>query len=256
MALAACSQLRAPLNAATASGISSFENFRQSSSARIQVPPHAAVQQRSGLVCVRAATAVAPKFKTLKPLGDRILVKIETTEEKSRGGILLPSTAQTKPQGGQVVAVGEGKTIGDKKIAPGVKNGNSIVYSKYAGTEVEFDGADHLLLKEDDVIGLLESEDVKDLQPLNDRVLIKVEEAEDKTAGGVLLTDSAKEKPVIGTVVSAGPGTVGEDGIRKPLEVSAGNTVLYSKYSGNDFKSKDGTEYVVLRAPDVLAILS
>eukprot|EP00850_Spirogloea_muscicola_P011463 SM000071S21087 [mRNA] locus=s71:299484:300774:+ [translate_table: standard] len=196
------------------------------------------------------------QFKTLTPLGDRVLVKIQTKEEKSQGGILLPTAAQTKPQGGEVVAVGDGRTLGDKKVAIDIQTGSKIVYSKYAGTEVEFDGAEHLLLKEDDVIGLLSSDDIEDLKPLNDRVLIKVAEAESKTAGGVLLTDSAKEKPVVGTVVATGPGPLGEDGSRKPLDITEGNTVLYSKYAGSDFKSKDGTQFVVLRGSDVMAILS
>jgi chaperonin GroES len=74
--------------------------------------------------------------------------------------------------GGEVVAVGEGRTIGDKKIEPSVSKGAQIVYSKYAGTEVDFNGESHLLLKEDDVVGLLSTDDVKDLQPANDRVLI------------------------------------------------------------------------------------
>eukprot|EP00850_Spirogloea_muscicola_P008555 SM000045S16300 [mRNA] locus=s45:733884:735137:+ [translate_table: standard] len=196
------------------------------------------------------------QFKTLTPLGDRVLVKIQTKEEKSQGGILLPTAAQTKPQGGEVVAVGDGRTVGDKKVAIDIQTGSKIVYSKYAGTEVEFDGAEHLLLKEDDVIGLLSSDDIEDLKPLNDRVLIKVAEAESKTAGGVLLTDSAKEKPVVGTVVATGPGPLGEDGSRKPLDIAEGNTVLYSKYAGSDFKSKDGTQFVVLRGSDVMAVLS
>lgn len=207
-------------------------------------------------VGVRAATAVASKFTTLKPLGDRVLVKIQTAEEKTTGGILLPSSAQTKPQGGEVVAVGEGKTIGDKKIEVGLQNGKNVVYSKYAGTEIEFNGVSHVLLKEEDIVGVLETDDIQDLQPLNDRVLIKVAEAEGKTAGGVLLTDSAKEKPVIGTVKAVGPGLYGEDGTRKPLGITVGNSVMYSKYAGSDFKSTDGTQYIVVKASDVLAVLS
>lgn len=177
-------------------------------------------------------------------------------EEKTGGGILLPSTAQTKPQGGEIVAVGEGKTIGDKKVELSVQTGKHVVYSKYAGTEIEFNGISHLLLKEDDIVGFLETDDIKDLQPLNDRVLIEVAEAEEKTAGGVLLTDSAKEKPVIGMIKSVGPGSYGEDGVRKPLDLTSGDTVMYSKYAGSDFKSKDGSQYVVLKAADVLAVLS
>ncbi|KAH8939504.1 hypothetical protein BDL97_15G040200 [Sphagnum fallax] len=212
--------------------------------------------RRSSCLTIRAATAVAPTFTTLKPLGDRILLKIQAVEEKSAGGILLPTTAQTKPQGGVVVAIGEGKTVGDKKLDISVNIGAQVVYSKYAGTEVEFNGESHLLLKEEDVVGLLSGDDVKELQPLNDRVLVQVSETESQTAGGVLLTESAKEKPVIGTVIATGPGTYGEDGERKPVEVSSGDHVLYSKYAGNEFKNKDGVQFVVLRVSDILAILA
>ncbi|KAM7513078.1 hypothetical protein LguiB_011953 [Lonicera macranthoides] len=205
---------------------------------------------------VKAATVVAPKYTTLKPLADRVLVKIKDAEEKTAGGIVLPSTAQTKPQGGEVVAVGEGREIGKTKVDISVKTGTQVVYSKYAGTEVEFNGSNHLILKEDDIVGILETEDVKDLKPLNDRVLIKVAEAEQTTAGGLLLTEKSKEKPSIGSVIAVGPGSLDEEGKRKPLSVSPGNTVLYSKYAGNDFKGSDGSEYIALRASDVMAVLA
>ncbi|KAE8653462.1 20 kDa chaperonin, chloroplastic [Cucumis sativus] len=209
----------------------------------------------TGLV-VRAATVVAPKYTSIKPLGDRVLVKIKEAEEKTDGGILLPSTAQTRPQGGEVVAVGEGKTIGNTKVEASVKTGAQVVYSKYAGTELEFNGSNHLILKEDDIVGILETDDAKDLQPLNDRVLIKVAEAEEKTAGGLLLTEGSKEKPSIGTVIAVGPGHLDEEGKRKPLTVAVGNNVMYSKYAGNEFKGKDGSDYIALRASDLIAVLS
>ncbi|KAG5112679.1 hypothetical protein AAZX31_13G095300 [Glycine max] len=209
---------------------------------------------------VKAATVVAPKHTTVKPLGDRVLVKIKDAEEKTAGGILLPATAQGKPQGGEVVAVGDGKSVGKSKVDVSVKlfvqTGLQVVYSKYAGTEVEFNGSKHLILKDDDIVGILETDEVKDLKPLNDRVLIKVAEADEKTAGGLLLTEATKEKPSIGTVIAVGPGPLDEEGNRKPLSVVPGNTVLYSKYAGNDFKGKDGSDYIALRASDVMAILS
>lgn len=205
---------------------------------------------------VKAATVIAPKYTSIKPLGDRVLVKIKTSEAKTTGGILLPTTAQTKPQAGEVVAVGEGKNVGKTKVEISLKTGTQVVYSKYAGTELEFNGANHLILKEDDVVGILETDDVKDLKPLNDRVLIKVAPAEEKTAGGLLLTEAAKDKPSIGTVVAVGPGSLDEEGNRKPLTISEGSTVLYSKYAGNDFKGADGTDYIALRESDVMAILS
>ncbi|CAI0406434.1 unnamed protein product [Linum tenue] len=192
------------------------------------------------------------QYTSIKPLGDRVLVKIKTVEEKTGGGILLPSSAQSKPQGGEVVAVGEGKSISSKTLDTGAK----VVYSKYAGTEVEFDGESHLILKEDDIVGILETEDIKDLKPLNDRVFIKVAVAEEKTAGGLLLTEASKEKPSIGSVIAVGPGPLDEEGNTKPLSISPGNTVLYSKYAGNDFKGTDGSNYIALRASDVMAVLS
>ncbi|XP_004508023.1 20 kDa chaperonin, chloroplastic-like [Cicer arietinum] len=238
--------------------LSSFEGFRTSA---IQFPrKHAAIgihtQRSFPSLVVKAATVVAPKHTTVKPLGDRVLVKIKDAEEKTQGGILLPSTAQSKPQGGEVVSVGEGKSIGKNKVEISVKAGAQVVYSKYAGTEVEFNGTKHLILKDDDIIGILETDEVKDLKPLNDRVLIKVADAEEKTAGGLLLTEATKEKPSIGTVIAVGPGSVDEEGNRKPLSITSGNTVLYSKYAGNDFKGKDGSNYIALRASDVMAILS
>ncbi|GMY36496.1 20 kDa chaperonin, chloroplastic-like [Fagus crenata] len=250
----------------TASSIStrnlpSFQGLRSSA---VKVGPSvghlrvgSGLSQRAvrGLV-VKAATVVTPKYTSIKPLGDRVLVKIKTAEEKTGGGILLPTTAQTKPQGGEVVAIGEGKTVGKSKVDISVQTGTQVVYSKYAGTELEFNGSKHLILKDDDIVGILETDDVQDLKPLNDRVLIKVAEAEEKTAGGLLLTEATKEKPSIGTVIAVGPGPLDEEGNRKPLSIAPGSTVMYSKYAGNDFKGKDGFDYIALRVSDVMAVLS
>lgn len=214
--------------------------------------------QKRPLRCltVKAATVVTPKYTTVKPLGDRVLVKTKSFEEKTTGGIFLPSSVQTKPQYGEVVAVGQGRTVGDKKVGVSVETGADVVYSKYAGTEIEFDGDKHLILKEEDIVGILETDDVKDMKPLSDRVLIKVAEAEDRTAGGLLLTEATKEKPSIGTIVAVGPGALDDDGNRKPLDITPGSTVLYSKYAGSEFQSADGSNYIALRASDVMAILS
>ncbi|RZC75984.1 hypothetical protein C5167_000705 [Papaver somniferum] len=244
----------------TGSGIGLLPSFEGLSRSSVKFSTSSAViasSKRSfrGLV-VKAATVVAPKYTTLKPLGDRVLVKIKTAEQKTTGGILLPSTAQTKPQGGEVVAIGEGKTVGKAQVDVSVKTGAQVIYSKYAGTEVDFNGVSHLILKEDDIVGILETEDVKDLKPLSDRVLIKVEEAEKETAGGLLLTEASKEKPSIGTVIAVGPGPLDEEGKRKPLSVAPGNSVLYSKYAGNDFKGADGSDYIALRVADVMAVLA
>ncbi|MFM7447831.1 MAG: co-chaperone GroES [Leptolyngbyaceae cyanobacterium] len=96
---------------------------------------------------------------------------------------------------------------------------------------------------------------VSTVKPLGDRVFIKVSESEDKTAGGILLPDSAKEKPQIGEIVAVGPGKRSEDGERQKIDIAVGDKVLYSKYAGTDVKL--GTEdYVLLSEKDILAVVA
>jgi chaperonin GroES len=93
----------------------------------------------------------------IRPLGDRILVKRIQEEEKTKGGIIIPDTAKEKPQEGRVVAVGKGKTTEDGKLlSPDVKAGDRILFGKYAGSEIKLEGEEHLILREDDILGVLE----------------------------------------------------------------------------------------------------
>lgn len=92
------------------------------------------------------------------------------------------------------------------------------------------------------------------IRPLNDRVLVIREEEEHKSSGGIIIPDTAKEKPQRGKVVSAGPGKVGEDGKRTPLEVKPGDRILFSKYAGTDIQI-DGVEHVFMREDDILSII-
>ena len=93
------------------------------------------------------------------------------------------------------------------------------------------------------------------IQPLGDRVVIKSLEAEEKTKGGIVLPDTAKEKPQEGKVVAVGKGKVLEDGKIQPLEVKVGDKVLYGKYSGTEVTTKEGEELLILREEDILAII-
>ncbi|MDA0266837.1 MAG: co-chaperone GroES [Cyanobacteria bacterium] len=95
---------------------------------------------------------------------------------------------------------------------------------------------------------------VSTVKPLGDRILVKVSDAEEKTAGGILLPDTAKEKPQVGEVVQVGPGKRNDDGAVQPLEVKVGDKVLYSKYAGTDIKLASD-DFVLLRESDVLATL-
>ena len=93
----------------------------------------------------------------IRPLHDHILVKRVKEEEKTKGGIIIPDSAKEKPQEGKVVAVGKGKILeGGKVVALDVKKGDRILFSKYAGNEVKIEGEEHLILREDDILGVIE----------------------------------------------------------------------------------------------------
>jgi chaperonin GroES len=93
----------------------------------------------------------------VRPLHDRILVKREEESEEKIGGIIIPDTAKEKPQRGKVVAVGNGKILEDgKRVALDVKSGDRILFGKYSGNEVKIDGDDYLILREEDVLAILE----------------------------------------------------------------------------------------------------
>lgn len=93
----------------------------------------------------------------IRPLQDRVIVKRVAEEEKSKGGIIIPDTAKEKPQEGKVIAVGKGKVGEDGKVRPlDLKAGDRILFGKYSGTEIKIDGEEHLILREDDILGVLE----------------------------------------------------------------------------------------------------
>lgn len=93
----------------------------------------------------------------LKPLGDRIVIKALEAEQTSRGGIVLPDTAKERPQTGEVLAVGPGKTLDNGSVAAlEVKVGDKVVYSKYGGTEIKVGGEEYIILRQDDILGVVE----------------------------------------------------------------------------------------------------
>ena len=93
----------------------------------------------------------------IRPLQDRVIVKRIEEEEKSKGGIIIPDTAKEKPQEGKIVAVGKGKLNEDGKITPlDVKVNDRVLFGKYAGTEINMDGEEHLIMREEDILGVIE----------------------------------------------------------------------------------------------------
>ncbi len=93
----------------------------------------------------------------LRPLHDRVIIKRTEEEERTKGGIIIPDTAKEKPVEGTVIAVGDGKRTEDgKKLPLDVKEGDKVLFGKYAGTEIKIDGEEHLIMKEDDIIAIVE----------------------------------------------------------------------------------------------------
>lgn len=93
----------------------------------------------------------------IRPMNDRILVVRVEEEKRTAGGIIIPDTAKEKPQEGRVVAAGPGKMDDDgKRIPMELKKGDRVLFSKYAGTEIKFDGVEHIFMREDDILGILE----------------------------------------------------------------------------------------------------
>lgn len=93
----------------------------------------------------------------LKPLGDRVIIKPSPAEEKTKGGLYIPDTGKEKPQHGEVIAVGPGKTADNGTlVAPQVKAGQKVLYGKYSGTEVNIDGQDYLIMREADIFAIID----------------------------------------------------------------------------------------------------
>jgi len=91
----------------------------------------------------------------IKPLADRVIIKALPMEEKTKSGIYMPDTAKEKPQEGEVIAVGPGKMEKGERVALDVKENDRVIYSKYAGTEVKYDGEEYLILKEADILAII-----------------------------------------------------------------------------------------------------
>jgi len=93
----------------------------------------------------------------IRPLQDRVIVKRVEEEEKTKGGIIIPDTAKEKPIEGKVIAAGNGKVLEDGKVRPlDVKAGDRVLFSKYAGTEIKIEGDEHLIMREEDILGVIE----------------------------------------------------------------------------------------------------
>jgi len=218
--------------------------------ARPTRPLRATVRRGAGVV--RASITLPENYSKVQVRGKNVMVKVAEAEQQTKGGVLLPTQAQRKPTSGDVVSLGS-------EIVQ-VKEGNTVLYSKFGigCTDVKMKGDDYVILSEEDIIGIMprsgaEADDLPELVPMLDRVLIKVEEAKPVTSGGMLIPDAGKERPMCGEVVRVGPGKPGKDGSApEKMPVNAGDKVIYFKYAGDVMPTSSGARYTVIRVDDIL----
>ena len=106
---------------------------------------------------VESAKKTLEGYNVLKPLGDRVILEVQKEEEQTVGGIVLASNAKEKPQTGKVLAVGTGRVLDNgEKVVPSVKEGDTVVFDKYAGTEVSYEGEKYLVVRENDIVAVVE----------------------------------------------------------------------------------------------------
>lgn len=232
-------------------------------------------QQRSyvkkcvGMASAPGATqaAVPSRFSNVTPQGNKVLLRLNEVQDKTIGGILLPSSEQKKPTLGEVVSIGPECNRSDDDGASVVEVGMQVLYSKWGfmTQEITMDGDTMVLVKEEDLLGTFPEpnatvEDVPRMTPLNDRVLLKVDKKKDTTTGGVLLTQTSatmKERPVAATVVTAGPGRYEQDEGEEEktfskTHVAPGDRVVYFRWAGDALELRSGDTYVIIPERDIL----
>jgi chaperonin GroES len=196
----------------------------------------------------------------VKPLNNFVLVKVAAAQEKTDGGILLTGKAKIVKTQGRVVAAGPGRTHPDSgiTISVPVEAGEGVVYGKYDGTEIEYNGAKHTLIRDDDVLvkfgGGGDELTLENAEVTRDNVLVRVDTSEKATEGGILIakTSSADKRPSTGEVIKVGPGRTASNGELMPMEVSPGDMIKFRDFAGNEVEI-EGQEYCVVKMADILA---
>ena len=192
--------------------------------------------------------------KPAEPLRDYILVKVAEAKDTTSAGLYLSSGAKEKPTYGQVISAGPGAYFPNGLKKPmAIEKGDTVLYGKYGGTDVKYDGAKHTFVTQNDILCKLDKGEyqVESVNPIFDRVLIRCEEAASSTSSGILI-GGKKEKETVGQVVKVGPGRFMENGEYEPMPVKIGDKVMYGKYAGTEIKF-GSKEYVFVRAAEIYA---
>ncbi|TFJ86580.1 hypothetical protein NSK_002237 [Nannochloropsis salina CCMP1776] len=193
----------------------------------------------------------------LEPLANVLLVKVKDAEDMSAGGIVLPDQAKEKPTEGEVVAAGPGRQHPETAVLMPmpVKPGSKVLYGKFDGMSVIYDGAPHVLIRDDDILLTWtgSSMTLDAVETVRDRILVKVKKAQEKSAGGILLAPSmTKARPTEGEVIKVGPGRIASTGEVADVKVKPGDGVKFKDFAGTEIKIQD-ENYLVMYSVDVLA---
>jgi len=214
---------------------------------------------QSGWLALHAETLEGRSIEgELKPVNNFVLVKVAKEQEEIAGGIVLAKSAQIKKTEGLVVSKGPGKAHTESGLPypiP-VEPGESVLYGKYDGTEVEYNGEKHTLIRDDDILVKYAGSELslETVETINDYVLVEVEMKEDETSGGVLLAASSdsNKRPSTGKVIKVGGGKMGTDGSFMAMDVKEGDMVKFRDFAGNEV-SIESREFSVVRSADILA---
>lgn len=169
----------------------------------------------------------------LQPVGHNILVHNAKAAEKTIGGLILSSDAKEQPTYGEAVAVGPGRYFPAGGMIPmQVKEGNTVLFAKYGGTTVKYDGEKHTIVTQDDILCVLKDGkyEAGAVEPIHDRLMIRIDKAASELESGILLSSGGADKPTTGTVAAVGTGRVMENGEIEPMPVGIGDKVCSSIY--------------------------
>jgi chaperonin GroES len=212
---------------------------------------------------VQASLAKGKTVTTFRPLNHNVLVKPDPLVKKSKGGLWLPDSRvdrKNELRTGTLLAVGNGMHTVDggrwpmpdgKGILPNAI-GRTVFYYLAEGTvtELDIDGVRHHVLNHDGLDAFVREDGV--VQPLHDRILVRRNRAEERSRGGLVIPDTAKERPLFGEVIAIGQAKIMTSARSRPLEVTLGDIVMFSAYSGVTMPEDENT--IMMREADVIAI--
>ena len=192
-----------------------------------------------------------------KPISNLIVIKREQSDSTSKGGIIIPHTAQQKSIRAQVIATGPGKTLDNGVlIKNSVKENDTVIIGQYTDEKitVKDDGQEFIFIQERDVLCVVEQiDDSVRLNPIGNLVMLKRVDSDAISKGGIIIPESARPKSIKAEVVAVGPGRIYDSGMLVEPSVKVGDIAILSKWAAGDVMI-DGTEYTFIRETEIMGV--